>query len=38
MTEAYPLTWPSGWPRTPSALRDNYLAGTNTGIRRDGAA
>ena len=27
MTEAYPLHWPDGWPRTRSACRDGYLSG-----------
>ena len=27
MTEAYPLQWPQGWPRTPPGERDHYLAG-----------
>ena len=27
MTEAYPLYWPDGWPRTKSSLRKWSLAG-----------
>lgn len=27
MTEAYPLQWPAGWPRTPDHERQSHLAG-----------
>jgi hypothetical protein len=26
MTEAYPLTWPQGWPRTPSHMQERGFA------------
>jgi hypothetical protein len=37
MTEAYPLRWPDGWPRTPSYRRenDNRFRGTSVGRARD---
>lgn len=35
MTEAYPLQWPDGWPRTPSNKRRRGKFGSNFGRSRD---
>lgn len=32
MTEAYPLEWPEGWPRTPSHKRGSSRFGKNLGF------
>jgi hypothetical protein len=32
MTEAFPLSWPQGWPRTPAGRRRKSKFGSNLGI------
>jgi hypothetical protein len=32
MTEAFPLCWPQGWPRTPAGRRKKSKFGSNLGI------
>jgi hypothetical protein len=32
MTEAFPLSWPQGWPRTPAGRRKKSKFGSNLGI------
>lgn len=36
MTQAYPLHWPDGWPRTPQHRRQRSRFDTTFGIARDG--
>lgn len=36
MTQAYPLHWPAGWPRTPADKRGRACFETGFGKARDG--